>query len=311
MIVVKAPLRVSLFGGGTDLPHYCKDKGSTIVSFALDKFIYLTHNDRPTGSYRISYSEVEEIDELGNVQHTLVRAAAERYGLGPACTLTIVGDVPKGTGLGSSSALAVALCKLLFGDSIGRWQLFREAFGLERSINPQVGVQDFLPAVYGGLSVYSIDKDYNVTVGTLPRMAQRTIEKYGMLLYTGEGRNSRKVLPSWTTPKIENPLNKIHAIAKAVVTTPETWIPEVLGSTLGLTWEMKKQAGKVTTAGLDNQYRKAKDAGIFGGKLCGAGQGGCWFFIVPPERRENVKESLGLVEIPFKVNPSPAVEIVV
>jgi D-glycero-alpha-D-manno-heptose-7-phosphate kinase len=112
MKIVRAPLRVSLFGGGTDLAPFVDEHGSTIISFAIDKYMHLIWNPRPTGGCHLGYSQVEELDTLKDAQHTLVREAAQRYGIEEPCTLTIVSDVPKGTGLGSSSALAVCLMRL-------------------------------------------------------------------------------------------------------------------------------------------------------------------------------------------------------
>jgi len=310
MLVVKAPLRISLFGGGTDLPHYCEKHGSTIISFAIDKYIYLAHNERTTGGYRITYSEVEELDNLNNIQHTLVRAATEKFGGWPSCTLTIVGDIPKGTGLGSSSALSVALCKLYLGE-LDNDELLETAFSLESSVNPQVGVQDFLPSIYGGLKVYTIDEDFRVTVGGLPGVAKEVISKYGLLLYTGSSRDAQEVLTSWSAPRLDNPLGEIHKIADSILRTPRNWFPKVLGDRLDSTWKVKRRAGNVSNSKLDEQYWRAKKAGVLGGKLCGAGQGGCWFFMVDPEKRELVKETLGLAEIPFQIYENPAVEVIV
>ena len=90
MIVVKAPLRVSLFGGGTDIPEYYQEHGSTIVSFALDKSIYVIHNPRPSGGYRLAYSKVEELDSLEEAKHTIVKAWATKQGSIPPCTLSII-----------------------------------------------------------------------------------------------------------------------------------------------------------------------------------------------------------------------------
>ncbi|GAF92167.1 unnamed protein product, partial [marine sediment metagenome] len=239
MLVIKSPLRISLFGGGTDLPHYCEEHGSTIISFAIDKYIYLAHNERTTGGYRVTYSEVEELDNLSSVRHTLVRAAAEQWGSLP-CTLTIVGDVPKGTGLGSSSALSVALCKLYLGE-LDNEELFEVAFALESSVNPQVGAQDFLPAIYGGLNIYKIDEDFKVTVGGLPNVAKEVINKYGLLLYTGSSRDAQEVLTTWSAPRLDNPLGEIHKLADSIVRTPRNWFPEALGDRLDSTWKMKRR----------------------------------------------------------------------
>jgi len=297
LFVVKAPLRVSLFGGGTDIPEYYSKHGSLIISFAISRSIYLIHNPRPTGGYRLSYSKVEELDSLLKAEHTLVRIAERLYRFKSPCTLSIISDVPKGTGLGSSSALSVALVTLAQRGSRPA-ELLEEAYNLERQVSP-VGIQDFLPSIYGRFNVYDIDTDGYVQVESVPPYLVKIIQQYGMLLYTGINRDANRILEKM--PKSDRELSRIHDVAELARGKLDYFNHITLAEALTVTWRHKRQINGVTSAKLDNQFRATLQAGAHGGKLCGAGRGGYWFFIVSPGDRQRVKEAVGLTEIPFGI----------
>lgn len=290
-----------MFGGGTDIKEYYSRHGSTIMSFAIDKAVYLIHSNRPTGNYRVSYSRTEELHDLSSVRHTLVKETVRRFGTLPPCTLTMIGDVPKGTGLGSSSALSVALCSLMLGEVDG-YSLLRYAYNLELGINPSVGIQDFLPAIFGGFNIYSIDTQGDVDIKHVPRRIWDIINTHGLLLYTGIDRKAAEVLKSLRGPIATTYLSRIHSLASLVMGNIDEVTVNSLAQALNLTWEFKRNIKDVSSDKLDNQYHAARTAGALGGKLCGAGAGGCWFFIVLPDRRAAVKRALGLTEIPFCVS---------
>jgi D-glycero-alpha-D-manno-heptose-7-phosphate kinase len=329
MKIVRAPLRVSLFGGGTDYPHYYEEHGSTIVSFAIDRHIYVTWNDRPTGGCRVSYSQVEELEKLADAEHTLVRAVAEQYpprgrraGIPEPCTLTITSDIPKGTGLGSSSALAVALCNLVDATFYEDMHLAHVAYVLERGVSPNVGCQDHLPAAFGGFNVYHIGQgrdaalvEYrgsqelttwkrlhaamSLRVEALPAHCRAIIDRFGLLLYTGESRDSGPQMRRW---RGDRNLPAIHQLADRMAGCVDHWSPQSLAEALDETWQAKRKVGGVSNPAFDEQYQTALGAGAWGGKLCGAGGGGCWFFLVPREKRQAVIDALGMAEIPFQVS---------
>jgi D-glycero-alpha-D-manno-heptose-7-phosphate kinase len=302
MNIVKAPLRVSLFGGGCDLPEYADEYGATILSFALDAAIYVTWNRRPTGGCRLTYSEVEELDTLRNARHDLVRAAAATYGLPEPCTLSIVSDIPKGTGLGSSSALAVALCALADAARQSGEDLATTAYHLERTV-ANVGWQDHLPATFGGVHVYRYAPDTaRVTMYPVPEFLHWVIENYGLLLYTNRSRPAAQILRTWAEQV--DTLHQIRYVAEGVADDLDTLGMIDLVEALRETWELKATIPGVVDDELRAQYAAALKAGALAGKLLGAGAGGCWFFLVPPELRRRVIDRLGMTEIPFQISPA-------
>jgi D-glycero-alpha-D-manno-heptose-7-phosphate kinase len=304
MRIIKAPLRVSLFGGGCDLPEYSDKHGATIISFAIDRYMHVTWNPRPTGGCRLTYGKVEELDTFADAEHTLVRACARRYGIPEPATLSIVSDVPKGTGLGSSSALAVALCELVGATRTSGLDLATTAYQLEREVAP-VGWQDHQPAAWGGMRVYRTAEQ---GIASLPvTRSVRNIAESGLLLYTNRERDSAPILRTWAE-KVES-LHEIRELAEHVAKMIESPVSEFLnlmpikhwGDRLQSTWLRKRRIPGVSDVTLDAQYSTAIHTGALGGKLLGAGGGGCWYFIVPDDRRQAVKDALGLVEIPFRI----------
>jgi len=302
MKIIRAPLRVSLFGGGTDLDPFCSEYGSTIISFAIDRYIYLTWNPRPTGGCHLGYSEVEELETLKDAKHTLVRVAAQAWDIPEPCTMTIISDMPKGTGLGSSSALAVALAEYR-APGCDEDLLILSAEAIE-AIHSNAGWQDYLPAVFGGFNRYRISgnsRSFALERARISRHTTDVINGYGMLFYTNQSRPADSVLPSWQ--KSEERLHEIKALADEVSAQIDDITPERLGKYLDQTWQMKRAIPGVTSPDLNRQYAVAMLNGALGGKLCGAGAGGCWFFLVPPisTTRARVRAALNLPEIPFKI----------
>jgi D-glycero-alpha-D-manno-heptose-7-phosphate kinase len=312
MRIIKAPLRISLFGGGTDLPEYYEKHGSTIISMAINRHIYLVHNGRPTGGYRLSYSNVEELSSLTTAKHTIIRQFAQDYGELEPCTLSIISDVPKGTGLGSSSALSVCAYELFRKDRDGHQsETAHAAYQVERKVS-NCGVQDHLPASFGGFNVYTIGKDGKAKAEPAPTHLAETIDKYGLLLYTGLSRSADAILKTW-----KKSIGHLVAIQEMAQLEAEAWANggntsvDMIASSLHTAWRIKRDVGGVADDILNRQYKAARVYGALGGKLLGAGGGGCWFFLVPPESRQDVIDATGLIEIPFQIESRGVTDVYV
>jgi len=175
---------------------------------------------------------------------------------------------------------------------------------VERAIS-YAGWQDYLPATFGAFNTYHIKGAGHGIGTTVERVSISSnttdlINHYGLLLYTGETRAADSVLPSWQ--ESTDQLHRIKALADEVAEQIDTISVEHLSQYLNATWVLKREIGSVTNPVFNRQYGVAIASGAMGGKLCGAGAGGCWFFLVHPERRDAVKEALGLREIPFQVS---------
>lgn len=306
MIVVKAPLRISLWGGGADIPSYYTEYGCTIISFAINLYMHVTWNQRPSGGCRLSYNKVEELGSLRDAEHTIVRACANQYGFSEPCTLTITSDIMKGTGLGSSSALSVALCKLV-GVPVHPHPFFslpEAAFILERQASP-VGIQDHLPAFYGGFRVYDIEAG-SISYEAVPNEIKNLVSDYGLLLFTGKSRKASMILGNWK--KDIGALHEIQVLANDVKKNLGTMSIQGLAYYLQHTWKIKSSIKGVIDNGLSLQYNEAIRNGALAGKLLGAGGGGCWFFLAHPSIHRRIAKALGLISIPFEI-PSTGVEM--
>jgi len=189
---------------------------------------------------------------------------------------------------------------------ISRDELVGDAFDLELSASPNIGIQDCLPAVYGGFNVYGIGKDGLVEAVSLPKRAWEIVNEYGMLLYTGRNRDANSILPNFSTRNAKQKIYDIHSLARKAAGCSWDDLDEIV-DLLNESWFAKSKIDGVVDEGLKNQYWVAMCAGALAGKLCGAGQGGCWFFLVPHDRREGVSDALNLREIPFAIE-SNAVE---
>lgn len=166
----------------------------------------------------------------------------------------------------------------------------------------RAGWQDYLPAVYGGFNVYRIEHSecwLGMKHTGTPPWATDIINRYGLLLYTGISRPADSVLGSWQ--KSEAQLHQIKELADKVAGEIDDLKPDTLGGYLDLAWHYKRSISGVSNGLLDTHYDIALQSGALGGKLCGAGAGGCWFFLVDPANRERVKNALQLREIPFQI----------
>lgn len=293
MIITKTPYRISLFGGGTDHPAWYHENSGSVVSFAIDKYCYLTTRELPPffdHNYRIAYSKIETTKTIEEIQHPAVSAALLKYC--PSLKLEIHhhGDLPARSGIGSSSAFAVGIIKsltMLQKIELSNLALANEAITLEQiDLGENVGSQDQIACALGGLNFISFgkEKDWFHEPLQISDSRKREIESRTVLIYTGVQRSSSDVQASLLTnlSKKKKTLNRTAELAQECkeVLMRESNL-DVIGEMLVESWSLKKSMNKAAvTPVLDEIWERARNSGALGGKVLGAGGGGfCMFWV--------------------------------
>jgi D-glycero-alpha-D-manno-heptose-7-phosphate kinase len=309
MTLSRTPMRVSLFGGGTDYPDYFKKFGGAVIGMAIDKYIYIA-SLKMSGiqpyQYRLSYSQIEHVNSIRDIQHNAVRAAFEYYKISQPIDLSIMADMPASSGLGSSSAFAVGLLNLLArqnNEKITKLDLALRAIHLEREIlKENVGVQDQLHAAFGGINRFDFDgKGFRITPMMMSGSSLETLTHSMLLVHTGVSRHASKVVESQLARtrngEIDQQLEKMRSIvdqASDILTSSDSELMlEKIGAMLNESWMLKRSLSPhITSLEIDNLYEKAISLGALGGKLCGAGSGGFLLMLVPRDKHDSFIEGI-------------------
>jgi D-glycero-alpha-D-manno-heptose-7-phosphate kinase len=319
MIITQAPYRISFAGGGTDLPAFCRDEPGAVISTAIDRHMYVTVGDRFDETIRVAYSKTEIVDSPSELKHSLVREALSLMGLDRSLEISTIGDVPAGTGMGSSSALTVGLLAALYayqGQIASPEALARQACEIEiERVGSPIGRQDQYISAYGGLQYLRFNPDQTVDVEPVPcsRRTLRDLEDRLLLFYTGATRDANSILKEQsgaTASKLEV-LRRMRDLAgemRDVLTRPEGADLEHFAELLHEGWELKRTVVSAISNGrVDEWYRSAREAGARGGKLLGAGGGGFLLVMAEPEHHEAVRDALGRPkELPVSFDPRGA-----
>jgi D-glycero-alpha-D-manno-heptose-7-phosphate kinase len=316
MIVARAPLRIPLGGGGTDLPSYYSEYGGFVLSAAINKYVYISIN-RPQVDdlIRVKYSKSETVEDLNEVQHELVREAMRLAGVERGVEIVSMADVPAGTGMGSSGSFLVALLRGLHAmrhEHVPPGQLAEEACRIEiEMVGSPVGKQDQYVAAFGGISCYEIAPSGDVAVKRLPLNNHRLDELRGNLLlfYTGIQRRAMDILEDQkrdTTHSKEDVVESLHktkALGLEIRAALEAGDFNRFGELMDVHWQNKKRRStKISDPRIDNWYDLARDNGALGGKLIGAGGGGFLLFYCPNSHKGRLREAMaeeGLREMQF------------
>ena len=316
MIVTRTPMRITLGGGGTDLPSYYSRFGCTMVSAAIDKYMFITVNRRVCDDLlMIKYSRVEIVDGVSKIIHPLVREALVRVGIDKAVGITSMADAPAGTGLGSSSVFLIGLLNALHalkGEQIPRHELAEEACRIEIDIlKKPIGKQDQYIAAFGGITILEIDRNGEVSVrpARISYEAIREFEHSILIFYTGIKREELDILQeqdSATKKEDNKTLDNLHRIRDLGLRSIEALENENLrlfGELLEVHWKTKRrQSSGISNRRIDRWYEIAKKNGAVGGKIMGAGGGGFFMFYCDRNRSKLRKalQGAGLREIPYK-----------
>ncbi len=312
MIISQTPFRVSFAGGGTDLPAFYQHEVGAVLSTTIDHHIYVTIHRRFEPTIRVSYSRTEEAKSIDEVRHELVREAMRMTEIDEPLEITTIGDVPAGTGMGSSSSLTAGLLLALYahrGQVVSRQRLAEQACRIEIDIlGKPIGRQDQYAAAFGGLNYIRFNPDGSVEVEPVPCKSEtiEELERRTLLLYTGQTRDANEILRQQSEGSADRMgvLRKMRDLADAMrKTLAGSGDLDGFAELLHEGWELKRSLGfGISSERVDEWYEAARRNGATGGKLLGAGGGGFLLVMAPPWRHRAIREALGRPrELPFRV----------
>lgn len=305
MIITQTPLRISLCGGGTDLPQFYERHDGACVSFAIDKFVYITLNQKFDTQIRLSYSKTEIVDHPSQLKHDIARVCLEGM---KGLEITSISDIPgEGSGLGSSSSFTVGLLNALHHIP-GTCNLAEMAYLAESRCGHGAGKQDPYAAAFGGMHLFQFHKDGKVCVEPLLDQEEREeLQNKLMLFWTGKTRKSSRILKQQAINidkdgSAEYTAIDMRDIALELYRQLIYGNIDMVGYYLNENWILKKKlAPGISDLWIDDIYEKALEAGATGGKICGAGGGGFLLLFAQPEDQPTIEKTVGLRRIPFKI----------
>jgi len=316
MILARAPFRIPLGGGGTDLPSYYRQYGGFVLSAAIDKYLYISVNRPAADNFiRLKYSRYEQVSTPDEVQHDLVRPALKLLNVNGSVEIASMADVPAGTGLGSSGTYLVALLAALHElkrEKIPSQALAEEACHIEMELaGHPVGKHDHYIAALGGVTCLEIDTEGRVRATAL-ELPLSTLEEFRnsvLLFYTGILRSSSDILDAQkrdTERGSQEVLDSLHRTKELGYRIKEALLEGDLdrfGLLLDEHWQNKKRrSAHISNPQIDAWYELARQSGAVGGKIMGAGGGGFFMFYCPRNRKAQLRRSLaeaGLREMPY------------
>jgi D-glycero-alpha-D-manno-heptose-7-phosphate kinase len=319
MIISRTPFRVSFLGGGTDLPEFYKEEEGAVLSTAINKYMYITVNDRFDSTFRLAYSKTEITSKISEIDHKIFRVVLEKYWEKKDQGLEILSmaDIPSGTGLGSSSSFTVGLLHALKAH-LGIFQsaetLAAEASQIEiEELKEPIGKQDQYAAAYGGVQFIRFLPSGKVSVEPVI-MSPDKLQKFEsclLMFYTGLTRSASSILAeqkantlSLDKRRFLREMKSLAEVMRVELQSPNVSF-ETVGKLMDDGWLLKKEmATKVSTQAIDQWYERGKKAGAWGGKILGAGGGGFLLFLAPPEIHDQIKRELSdLRAVPIKFEP--------
>jgi D-glycero-alpha-D-manno-heptose-7-phosphate kinase len=315
MIITRSPLRITLGGGGTDLPSYYQQRGGFLIAAAIDKYVYVTVMRPFTPGIYLKYSKLEHVDSVAEVHHPIIREAIALLDFRtPQVEITTLADIPAGTGLGSSGSFTTALLKALFTHRrrlVHPSELAELACEIEIDrLGEPIGKQDQYIAAYGGLTCFTFHQDGAVDAEPLklPMDALFNLEDDLLLFFTGFSRSAGTILADQqqrTQQHDEEMLHNLDGVKEIGLRSREALEK---GDTAGFgdlmheQWAQKKRrSGAMSNPHIDEWYELGRKNGALGGKLVGAGGGGFLMFYAEDHRRlREAMTGAGLEEVRFR-----------
>ena len=321
MILTRTPLRISLGGGGTDLPSYYRRGGGSVLSAAIDKYVYLAVNATFTEDYLLKYSTHERVTCIDDIQHALIRETLRQYHVRPGIEIVSVADIPAGTGLGSSGSFTVGLLRALHAHLHRQCSidaLAEEACHIEIDrLEDSVGKQDQYIAAFGGLTRFDFRPDDSVDVARLD-VSDETLADLSdhlLLFFTGYSRSASSILADQKqrsergdSATIEN-LDIVNDLGVRIGSALESGDVAKFAALMHEHWMHKRaRSAGITSTQIDAWYELARSHGALGGKLVGAGAGGfLLFYAEDPRRVRAAMADAGLAEVRFGFDHDGAV----
>lgn len=300
MLITRTPLRISIGGGGTDLPSYYERRGGFFISAAIGKYMFIAINRTFTDDYLIKYAELERCTSIDEIDHRIVRAVLTEHALDPGLEIVSTADIPAGAGLGSSGAFTVGLLRAIYAmqrEHVTPGGLAEEAARIEIDVlGEPVGKQDQYIAAFGGLTCFEVEPDGRVSVSPLAvsNDTLHDLEERLMLFFTGYSRSAGDILADQhqrsqadESEMLDN-LDRTKELGREIKRTLEADAPERFGELMHEHWERKRKRSQgISNEQIDQWYEAGIANGAVGGKLVGAGRGGFLMFYAsdPPALR--------------------------
>ena len=315
MIIARSPLRISLGGGGTDLPSYYGEHGGFLIAGAIDRYVYVTVFRPFTPGIFLKYSQLEHVEQVEEVNHRIIREALKFFDLKtPQIEITTLADIPAGTGLGSSGSFTTALLKALYAHRkrlVHPHELAELACDIEiNRLSEPIGKQDQYIAAYGGLTCFTFEKDGRVEAEPL-KVSMDTLfdlEDNLLLFFTGFARDAGSILKDQHARSLQNDaemIENLHFVKELGYRSRECLekgCTADFGALMHEHWKhKKKRSGNMSNSKIDEWYEHGFKNGANGGKLVGAGGGG--FLMFYAEDRNRLRHAMaraGLEEVRFR-----------
>ncbi len=315
MIITRSPLRISLGGGGTDLPSYYREHGGFLVAAAIDKYVYITLHQTFVNELIVKYSKLERVTSVDQLEHPIIREAMKAVGVAaPNLELTSMADIPAGTGLGSSGSFTSALLKTLHTyrkNIIHPAELAEQACDIEiNKLGEPIGKQDQYIASIGGITAFTFHPDGRVEFRPC-KISEETLfnlEDNLLLFFTGYSRSASVILKDQNDKSKKNDqamLDNLHftkELGYKSLAALESENLEEFARLMDVHWQRKKaRSSGMSNAQINEWYDYAMAHGALGGKIIGAGGGGFLMFYAGDKKKlRHAMREKGLQEVRFR-----------
>jgi len=315
MIICRSPLRITLGGGGTDLPSYYREHQGFLVAAAIDKYVYITLHRTFVQDLIVKYSQLERVSSIDRIQHPIIREALTMLEIKETnLELTSMADIPAGTGLGSSGSFTTALLRALHAykkNLVHPRELAEQACHIEIDrLGEPIGKQDQYIAAYGGITCFSFKKNDEVEAWPLKVSTETlyNLEDNLLLFFTGYSRSASSILKQQddsSRKKADDMLQNLHFVKDLGMKSRDALEKGDLrefANLMNVHWNYKKKrSGAMSNDNIDDWYQLALKSGAIGGKLIGAGGGG--FLMFYAEEKTRLRRAMlekGLREVRFR-----------